>query len=92
MQQHVKRSITLSSDMDEAISEAVERGDYPSANEIVDEALRLWNEKRDNFGFTLAELQTLVAAGVDSGPGKYASMDEIKAEARRRLSREQSSQ
>ena len=50
MQQHVKRSITLSSDMDEAISEAVERGDYPSANEIVDEALRLWNEKRDNFG------------------------------------------
>ncbi len=85
MQQHVKRSITLASDMDEAISEAVERGDYSSANEIVDEALRLWNEKRDNFGFTLAELRTLVTAGVDSGPGKYASMDEIKAEARRSI-------
>lgn len=85
MQQHVKRSIDLASDMDKLVSDAVQSGDYSSASEIVDEALRMWSESRDNFGYSLDELRALVKDGVSSGPGKYASMDEIKAEARRRL-------
>ena len=85
MQQHVKRSIDLASDMDKLLSEAIERGDYASTSEIVDEALRLWSQKRDNFGYTLAELRALVNDGIESGPGKYASIDDIKAEAHRQL-------
>lgn len=86
MQQHVKRNIDLASDMDKLVSDAVRRGDYSSPSEIVDEALRMWSEKRDNFGFTLTELKALVNAGIESGPGKYGSIEEIKAEAHRRLS------
>jgi len=85
MQQHVKRSIDLASDMDKLLSEAIERGDYASTSEIVDEALRLWSQKRDNFGYTLAELRALVNDGIESGPGKYASIEDIKAEAHRQL-------
>jgi antitoxin ParD1/3/4 len=92
MQQHVKRDIDLPSDMDKLISDAVQRGNYSPANEIVDEALRMWSEKRDNFGYTLAELQALVNAGIESGPDKYASIAEIKAEARNRLNARQASE
>jgi antitoxin ParD1/3/4 len=92
MQQHVKRSIDLASDMDKLVSDAVRRGDYSSASEVVDEALRLWSEKQDNFGYTLAELRALVNAGIESGPGKHASIEDIKAEARSRLNARQTSE
>jgi antitoxin ParD1/3/4 len=85
MQQHVRRDIDLSPDMEERVNEAVSQGEYHSASEIVDEALRMWSEKRENFGYTLNELRTLVNAGIESGPGRFASIDDIKAEARRRL-------
>ena len=85
MQQHVRSDINLSPDMEELVKEAVVNGEYRSVSEIVDEALRLWSEKRDNFGYTLNELQTLVNAGIESGPGRLGSIENIKAEARRRL-------
>ncbi|UVC09535.1 type II toxin-antitoxin system ParD family antitoxin [Rhizobium sp. TH2] len=85
MQQHVRRDIDLSPDMEERVNEAVSQGEYQSASEIVDEALRMWSEKRENFGYTLNELRTLVHAGLESGPGRFGSIDDIKAEARRRL-------
>lgn len=85
MQQHVRSDINLSPDMEELVNEAVVNGEYRSVSEIVDEALRLWSEKRDNFGYTLNELQTLVNAGIESGPGRLGSIENIKAEARRRL-------
>ena len=85
MQQHVRRDIDLSPDMEERVNEAVSQGEYHSASEIVDEALRMWSEKRENFGYTLNELRALVNAGIESGPGRFASIDDIKAEARRRL-------
>src|SRR6188768_3076710 len=67
MQQHVRRDIDLSPDMEERVNEAVSQGEYHSASEIVDEALRMWSEKRENFGYTLNELRTLVNAGIESG-------------------------
>jgi len=47
--------------------------------------LRLWKERRDLFGYTIEELRALVQEGIDSGPGRFSSMEEIKAEAQRRL-------
>jgi len=37
------------------------------------------------LGYSAEELRALVQEGLDSGPSPYASMDEVKAEARRRL-------
>jgi antitoxin ParD1/3/4 len=79
-----KRSITLSPELAAAVDDVVAAGEYASASEVVRDALRQWKERRDLFGYTLEELRALVQEGIDSGPGKFASMDEIKAEARRR--------
>ena len=79
-----KRSITLSSELATAVDEAVATGEYASASEVVRDALRLWKERRDLFGYTVEELRALIQEGIDSGPGRFASMEDIKAEARRR--------
>jgi antitoxin ParD1/3/4 len=80
-----KRSITLSPELAAVVDGAVEAGEYASASEVVREALRQWKERRDNFGYTTAELRALIQEGIDSGPGRFTSMEEIKAEARRRM-------
>jgi antitoxin ParD1/3/4 len=80
-----KRSITLSPELAAEVDEAVAAGEYASASEVVRDALRQWKERRDLFGYTLEELRALVQEGIDSGPGRFASMAEIKAEARRRF-------
>ena len=82
-----KRSITLSPDLAAAVDGAVEAGEYASASEVVRDALRQWKERRDLLGYTVEELRVLVQEGIDSGPSRYSSMDEIKAEARARWMR-----
>jgi antitoxin ParD1/3/4 len=80
-----KRSITLSPELAAAVDDVVAAGEYASASEVIRDALRQWKDRRDLHGYTLEELRKLVQEGIDSGPGRFASMDEIKAEARRRL-------
>jgi antitoxin ParD1/3/4 len=80
-----KQGIKLSPEHASLVEEAVAAGEFASADEVVEEALRDWKERRDNFGYTVAELRRLVQEGIDSGPGVHGSMDEIKAEARRRF-------
>lgn len=80
-----KRSITLSPELAAAVDDVVAAGEYASASEVIRDALRLWKERRDLFGYTIEELRALVQEGIDSGPGRFTSMDEIKAEARRRF-------
>jgi antitoxin ParD1/3/4 len=63
-----KRSITLSPELAAVVDDAVEAGEYASASEVVREALRQWKERRDNFGYTTAELRALIQEGIDSGP------------------------
>ena len=82
-----KRSITLSQELAETVDQAVAAGEYASASEVIRDALRQWKERRDLFGYTVEELRRLVQEGLDSGPGRFASMDEIKAEAHRRAER-----
>lgn len=82
-----KRSITLSNELASVVDEAVEAGEYASASEVIREALRQWKERRDLLGYTVEELRALAQEGIDSGPGRFASMDEIKAEARARWAR-----
>ncbi|APH72781.1 type II toxin-antitoxin system ParD family antitoxin [Aquibium oceanicum] len=82
-----QRSITISSELADEVDEAVASGEYPSASEVVVDALRQWKERRDNFGYSLEELKRLVQEGIDSGPAeegapfmerlrrKYAAME-----------------
>lgn len=79
-----KRSITLSPELAAAVDDVVAAGEYASVSEVVRDALRQWKDRRDLFGYTLEELRALVQEGIDSGPGKFTSMDDVKAEARRR--------
>ncbi|MEO5322371.1 type II toxin-antitoxin system ParD family antitoxin [Mesorhizobium sp. CC13] len=80
-----KRSITLSPELAAAVDGAVEAGEYASASEVIRDALRLWKERRELYGYTLEELRALVREGIDSGPGQFDTMDQLKAEARKRL-------
>ena len=80
-----KRSITLSPELAAAVDGAVDAGEYASASEVIRDALRLWKERRDLFGYTIEELRVLIQEGIDSGPGQFDTMDQLKAEARKRL-------
>lgn len=64
-----KRSITLSPELAAAVDGAVDAGEYASASEVIRDALRLWKERRDLYGYSVEELRTLVQEGIDSGPG-----------------------
>jgi len=82
-----KRSVTLSEELAQTVDEAVAAGEYASASDVITDALRQWKERRDLFGYSVEELRRLVQEGIDSGPGRYESMDEIIAEAHRRAER-----
>ena len=64
-----KRSITLSPELAAAVDGAVEAGEYASASEVIRDALRLWKERRDLYGYSVEELRALIQEGIDSGPG-----------------------
>jgi antitoxin ParD1/3/4 len=62
--------MTLSEDLAAEVDGAIASGEYGTTDEIVAEALRDWKERRDNDGYSLAELRRLVQDGIDSGPGE----------------------
>ena len=64
---------------------AVTNGEYASSSEVVREALRDWQLRRSLHQKELEELQRLWQEGANSGPGNLASIQAIKAEARRRF-------
>ena len=82
---HLDKRITLSPELAAEIDSAVKAGEFASEDEAIADALREWKERRDNHGYTIAELRRAIQEGIDSGPGRFASIDEIKQEARRRF-------
>jgi antitoxin ParD1/3/4 len=79
-----KISVALTPEMTELVQQAVASGDYASGSEVIREALREWKLRRALRAQEHAELQRLWAEGLESGPGRFADMAEIKREARRR--------
>ena len=73
-----KRSITLSPELAAAVDDAVETGDYASASEVIRDALRLWKERRDLYGYSLEELRALIQEGIDSGVSEESGPDFMK--------------
>jgi antitoxin ParD1/3/4 len=54
----------------------------------VREALRDWKSRQDYEAEALKSLKRLVQDGIDSGPSRFSSMDEIIAESRRQFALE----
>ncbi len=79
-----KVSVALTSEMAAIVRKAVETGEYASSSEVIREALREWNRKRLLREKELEEIRRLWNEGLESGPGQFADIEEIKAEARRR--------
>ena len=80
-----KLSIALTPEMAATVRQCVESGEYASSSEVIREALRDWKLKRSLQQNELAELRGLWQVGLESGPGRLADMNAIKAEARQRL-------
>lgn len=85
-----KMTIALTAEMAGFVRSAVEAGDYASTSEAIREAVREWKERRELLGYTVEELRELAQEAIDSGLSPRTSIDEIKAEARRRFEIERS--
>jgi antitoxin ParD1/3/4 len=82
-----KISVALTPEFMALLKEAVESGEYTSASEVIRDALRHWKEHRTHQELGTEELRALWQRGVESGPGRFSSIDEIKKEARRRAAK-----
>ena len=80
-----KVSVALTPEMLSMLKEAVDSGEYTSASEVIRDALRGWKARRAVHEMEVEELRKLWNVGVASSAGRFGSIDEIKAEARRRL-------
>jgi antitoxin ParD1/3/4 len=80
-----KVSVALTPEMLAVVREAVASGEYASSSEVVREALREWTRRRALQSEEVEALRRLWHEGLASGPGRFADMAAIKAEARRRL-------
>jgi len=80
-----KLSIALTQEMAKEVRMAVKTGEYASSSEVIREALRDWQRKRAFQDQEIEELRGLWREGVESGKGRYGSMEEIKQAARKRL-------
>lgn len=79
---HIDRKhVTLTPEHATLLDDVVAAGEYASPDAVVEEALREWQERRDNFGYSLAELRRLVQQGIDSGPSLDgpAAMERLRA-------------
>ncbi|UOA16607.1 type II toxin-antitoxin system ParD family antitoxin [Sulfitobacter dubius] len=77
-----RMTITMPSDMAEALRQTVAGGEYASTSEVVREALRDWTRSRNAELRDLETLRDAIKAGLDSGPG--SSADQVFAELRAR--------
>ncbi len=80
-----KISLTLTPEAMAVVHSAVASGEYASASDVIADALLNWQASRSQPEFSAEELRQLWDEGLASGPGRFASIEEIKAEARRRL-------
>jgi antitoxin ParD1/3/4 len=77
-----KVSIALTRDMAALVRQVVESGEYASSSEVVRDALRDWKTKRELRGRQIEDLRRLWHEGIESGPGRFESMEALLAEAR----------
>jgi antitoxin ParD1/3/4 len=80
-----KISIALTGEQVAALKAAVETGEYATTSEIVREAIRDWQFKRELRQEDLRRLRQLWDQGQASGPATPVDFGAARLEARRRL-------
>ena len=78
--------LALPEDLAAELSAAVERGEYESESDALLGAVEEWRAQRQAEAIGVEELRRLIQEGIDSGPGRFDSFEDIRAEARRRFS------
>jgi antitoxin ParD1/3/4 len=76
----------LPDDLAAEVASAVQGGEYASESDAILGAVAEWRVQRQVETIGVEELRHLWQEGVDSGRGRSKSIEEIKAEARRRFS------
>ena len=77
-------NITLTPELEKIIQQKVAEGMYPSANEMIQDALRLLDERDKNRELRLKELRNEIKKGLDSGEPAPLDMEEIINRGRKR--------
>jgi antitoxin ParD1/3/4 len=80
-----KVSVALTSEQIASLKAAVETGEYATTSEIIREALRDWQARRELHNEDMKRLRRLWDEGLASGPGQFHDIADLKAEARRRI-------
>lgn len=80
-----KISVALTAEQVNSLKAAVETGEYATTSEIVREALREWQWKRELRGEDLKRMRELWNEGKSSGPAAPLNMAETRNQARLRL-------
>jgi antitoxin ParD1/3/4 len=80
-----KVSVALTSEQLSALRAVVESGEYATTSEVVREAIRDWQIKRDLRRDDIERLRQLWAEGLASGDGGRVEFDALRAEGRARL-------
>ena len=87
-----KVSVALTGEQLAALKAAVEAGEYATTSEIVREAIRDWQFKRELRQEDIKRLRQLWDEGKASGLPAPLDIDEVKREARKRLAEAQKAQ
>jgi antitoxin ParD1/3/4 len=80
-----KVSVALTSEQIASLKAAVESGEYATTSEIVREAVRDWQLKRELRHEDINRLRQLWAAGRASGSAGELNPQELRQQARKRL-------
>lgn len=82
-----KVSVALTPEQVSELRAAVEAGEYATTSEIVREAVRDWQLKRELRQEDIKRLRLMWDAGIASGPAGEFDMKELRRDARERLER-----
>lgn len=80
-----KVSVALTGQQVLTLKTAVDSGEYATTSEIVREALRDWQRKRELHGEDVQRLRQLWAEGKQSGPAVVADLGEVRQKAQQHL-------
>jgi antitoxin ParD1/3/4 len=87
-----KVSVALTAEQVTALKAAVQTGEYATTSEIVREALRDWQFKRELRQEDIKRLRQLWDEGKASGPAQPLDWGELRREARQRLAQTKKAQ
>jgi antitoxin ParD1/3/4 len=80
-----KLSVALTTEQASALKAAVDSGEYATTSEIVREAVRDWQLKRELRQEDIKRLRRMWDEGIASGPAGKQDMKKLRKEARGRL-------